>query len=131
MIEVILDHLASQSDVDALGVEVRSHGRASTDICVLQGGELIGIEAKLSDWKRAVAQAYLNRHCVDRSYIAVWSDVVSLALCNAAEQYQIGVLGVDLLSLDLVLAAPLSSPSVRLRCHMVDRIASGKAVVHP
>ena len=57
-----------------VATEVRSHGTARTDIAVICESELIAIEVKRLDWRRVVGQAFLNRLCADRSYVAVWGE---------------------------------------------------------
>ena len=52
-------------------VEVRCHDQASMDILVRTPTTLIGVEAKLSNWGRVLAQAYLHRYCVDYVYVAI------------------------------------------------------------
>lgn len=75
--------------------EVRSHGRARIDLLLWDGECLIGIEAKLRDWNKAIGQAALNRQCVDRSYVAMCSQNVTTTLLAEAARFGLGVMSVD------------------------------------
>ncbi len=107
----------------ALAFEVPSHGRARTDVVVAIGGELLGIEAKIGRWRRAVGQAILNRYCVERSYVAMWRLAIRPHLLEEAEFYGLGVIAVDSRRIEVVLAADLSVPDPAVR----RRIASAFA----
>ena len=126
--------LARQWPVRAVGTEVRSHGRCRTDLCALisQGARgpdqlLIGIEAKLTDWARAVGQAALNRYAVDLAYVAMPAGRTPEALWLEAARHGVGVFAVGRRSLEIVLAAGLSKPDSTLRA----RIASQLRPVRP
>lgn len=103
-------------------VEVRSHGRASIDACLHSDGLLIGFEAKLADWKRAIAQAYLNTYCVDQSYVVMWHDRMTRALVSEAVAYGVGVLAVHPDRIEVMEAAQSGSPRPELRSALVARI---------
>src|SRR5437879_951398 len=64
--------------------EVSAHGRSRTDICVFVDGQLIAIEAKLSNRRRAIGQAFFNRYYADQSYIAVLERHITHALTEDA-----------------------------------------------
>jgi hypothetical protein len=85
------------------------------DLLVFDGVDLVGIEAKLSDWRRALAQAVLNRYCVDRSYVALWASKVSPEVVEAAMSFGVGVLSVNDERVDVSHEAPRSSPTGALR----------------
>ena len=53
---------------------------------------LIGIEYKLSDWKRAIWQTRGHRLVFDYLYILLPFRKISIALCKEARKYGIGVL---------------------------------------
>jgi hypothetical protein len=120
LVGMILQHLLAGDHLPA--AEVRSHGRASTDVCYLNAGELIGIEAKLADWRRAVGQAFLNRQCVDRSYVALWHEGVRDAVLEEAMRYGVGVIGVREDSLLWMAEAPVSAPDPIVRSSMLESI---------
>src|SRR5262245_135661 len=79
LVRSMLRRLNAEWPIRACAVEVRSHGRSRADVCVRIrdiyasfGSDLIvGIEAKLSDWRRALRQAVLNQCAVDGSFIAM------------------------------------------------------------
>lgn len=126
--------LARRWPVRAVGTEVRSHGRCRTDLCALIGNGgyrsdqiLIGIEAKLSDWGRAVGQAALNRYAVDLAYVAMPAGRTPAALLIEAARHGVGVLAVGRRSLDVVTTAALSEPDPTLHA----RIASQLQRVRP
>jgi hypothetical protein len=98
-----------------LAREVRSHGSARADLCLLRAGELISIEAKLLDGHRAIGQALLNTYFADRSYIAVWHQVVTRSLISTALQWGVGVLAVERSKLSVASVAPVARPNVDLR----------------
>lgn len=82
-----------------LGREVRSHGRARIDLVLEVSGEtgplLIAIEAKLTDARRAVHQAILNRFVAELSYVAMPSAAVTPFALHFAAVNGIGVIAVD------------------------------------
>lgn len=121
--------LARKWLVRALGTEVRSHGRCRTDLCALISESrrtpdqlLIGIEAKLTDWARAVGQAALNRYAVDLAYIAMPAGRTPDALLVEAARHGVGVLAVGRRSLDVVLAAALSQPDMTLHARIASQL---------
>ena len=75
--------------------EVACHGQAHMDILVDAGSELIAVEAKLSHWSRVLAQAYLHRYCVDRTYVAIPEGMVTDSRLREAEHLDVGVLAVS------------------------------------
>ena len=109
-------------------VEVRSHGTARTDIVVLLGAEVIGIEVKVAAWKRGLAQAAFNRFCVDRSYIALWTaGEIKETIIAEASRLGVGVIAVSEATIRVVLDAPLASPTPCIRRRMSERVLSGSA----
>ncbi len=95
--------------------EVRSHGSARTDLCILNGSELVAVEAKLSHWRRAIAQASLNRCYADRSFIALHSGVISAQVLLEAQRWQIGVIAVADDHVVIRANAPRAQPDLQLR----------------
>lgn len=103
--------------------EVRTHGRARADLCLLRGGELISIEAKLLDAHRAIGQALLNTCFADRSYIAVWHQSVTPHLISAAMRWEVGVLAVGRGVVTIAVPAPRTQPNRALRDRVVRAVA--------
>ena len=105
--------------------EFPSHGTSRTDVAVFTNGELLAIEVKRLDWRRAVYQAYLNRLCFDRSYIALWHTRVSSVIAREAEKWGVGVIGVSPASLEIAVPAGICDPDPVVRSRMVERIRRG------
>jgi hypothetical protein len=110
-----------------VALEIKSHGRARTDVLVLQDKEVLGVEVKVSDWKRALAQAVLNRYCFDRSYIALWSTAISDTVIAEAENHGVGVIAVAEDSVRIVSEAPRSYPLSSIREKIVTQAFGGGA----
>lgn len=104
-----------------LRTEVRSHGRARADLVLYNGRDVTIVEAKLSDWKRAVAQATLNLYCADRSYIALWVSAVTDEVVAEARRHQLGVLSVSADTVSVAMKAPPSQPIPDLRRGLIAR----------
>ncbi len=102
--------------------EVSTHGRSRTDVCVLAGDLLIAIEAKLSNRRRAIGQAVLNRYYADRSYIAVLDRHITVELTNEARHWELGILTVSRTGVAIALPAPISSPDAQLRARVIGSV---------
>jgi hypothetical protein len=102
--------------------EVGAHGRSRTDICVFAGGQLIAIEAKLSNRRRAIGQAFFNRYYADQSYIAVLDRHITDELTESARQWELGILAVSLKGAIIALPAPTSTPDVDLRARVIGSV---------
>src|SRR5262245_60477236 len=75
-------------------LEVPTHGRAHADILLFDGSTLVAVEAKLSDWKRGVAQAALNTLVANRSYLAIPQSGARKEVLEEAHRHGVGVIGV-------------------------------------
>ncbi|WP_415907011.1 hypothetical protein [Oleiharenicola sp. Vm1] len=64
------------------------------DVLALSGAELWAIEAKLSDWRRAVQQAFINLPASDRSFIAIWEPNVGRVDLAVLDHYSVGLISV-------------------------------------
>lgn len=135
---VLVDHLARQMRAQwplrAAGFEVKSHGRARTDVCVTvrdlhdsSPDVLVGVEAKLASWQRALRQAVLNRFSVDLSMIALPAYKVSNAVIEACWDQGVGLLAVDQKWLRVVVPATLASPDAALRQKALNQLTSMRA----
>lgn len=133
LVDAIARLFRRQWPVRALALEVRSHGRCRTDASMLVGGPhgaprlLVGIEAKLADRARAVAQAAMNRYCVDASFVAMPAGRVTDVLLADAARHGVGVLAVSARRLDVALPALTGSPDPALR----DRVLTQLDAVRP
>jgi hypothetical protein len=133
LVEDLVRLLRARWPVRALGAEVRSHGRCRTDVCALLRDAgvaepvLVGVEAKLSDWSRAVAQAAMNRYAVDVSYVAMPVTRTSGGLLEEAARHGVGVLSVGPRRLEVALPATVNTPDPVLR----ERVLAQLALIHP
>lgn len=127
--------LSSRWAVRARGWEVRSHGRSRTDLACLvrdigaaeTDPLLIGIEAKLSAWPRAVGQASLNRYAFDLTFIAVPVTLGAEGLLPTAAQHGVGVLGVARGTLSVLLPAKRREPDPYLRARIAAQLVAVRA----
>jgi hypothetical protein len=135
---VLVDHLArrmrAQWPLRAVGFEVKSHGRARTDVCVTVRDRhdsspdvLVGVEAKLASWQRALRQAVLNRFSVDLSMIALPAYKVTDAAIKACWDQGVGLLAVDQKWLHIVVPATRANPDAALRQKTLDQLTSMRA----
>lgn len=116
--------------VSAMGFEVRSHGRCRTDLCLRTSAQandgspniIIGIEAKMTNWRRALQQAILNRHAVHVSMVAVPSQRGSAELVCLAREYGVGVLAVTKTSLTILSFGVVGAPDAILLRKMNEQL---------
>lgn len=135
LVTAIAHRLRNDWPIRAIGLEVRSHGRARTDICVrirdlheaLGNDLIVGIEVKLTDWSRALGQAALNRYAADASMIAMPVNRLNETILQAAEGYGIGVLALGPRAVEVVVAATPSYPDATLRARMSAQLISVRA----
>ena len=100
-------------------VEVRCHDQASMDVLVHTPSALVAVEAKLSDWARVVAQAYLHRYCVDYVYVAIPADRVTGVRLKEAARFGLGVIAVDGVYANIEKEAARARPAKRIRQRLV------------
>ena len=75
-------------------VEVRCHDQATMDLAVNTVDGMIAVEAKLTAWRRVLAQAWLHQYCADYCYIAMPADAIPDAAVAEARQHGLGVVAV-------------------------------------
>ena len=85
------------------------------DLCVKTPRLLIAIEAKLYDWRRALAQAYGHRLGFDRSYVALPDILLKPHIVEEAFCFDIGVIRVAQGRCTIVRRAPSLRPYGVLR----------------
>lgn len=107
----------------ATGIEVPSHGRARADIALRVGDEVWAIEAKMSDWRKAIGQAVLNRYCFDRCYIALGMTKVTDHVRAEAAKWGVGVIGLQTGRASVVVEAEIGDPDEGLRGAVMERLA--------
>ena len=125
MVNHILRHIVDLEpgvgSIKRVAREIRTHGRSRGDVLLL-ADDLVAIEAKLSDWKRALGQAALNLTVVDRSYVAMWSGHVPPSLLVSAEEHGIGVVEVSSDGLQIVVRSIAGTPDPTARCIVLQRL---------
>src|SRR5207249_2550505 len=116
MVRILVEQLAVLfGEPTVICEEVRSHGRSSADVCALIDDSLVALEAKRTDWQRALGQAALNKHVVDRSYIALWAGRIPAAATIAAAEHGVGIVSVHPDGLSLVVPAQPAHPDTAVR----------------
>ena len=95
--------------------EVHCHDQAHMDILVRTPDKLIAVEAKLSHWNRLIAQAYLNRYCVDYVYVAVPTNIVTARRLEEAVRFGIGVIEICNGSTQILQEPAQAQPATRIR----------------
>jgi hypothetical protein len=131
----MLRRLNTEWPIRASAVEVRSHGRCRADVCVrirdvyapLGSDLVVSIEAKLSDWQRALRQAVLNQCAVDASFVAMPISRINDSLLDHAQNRGVGILALCGRRLNIVLPAAVSSPDSVLRRRVEVQLIPTKA----
>ncbi len=126
LVERLIAGLPS-GDVESVALEVRSHGRARTDVVLMFCGEVIAIEAKVTDWRRALGQAVLNQYCADRSYVALYDKNLSDAVLEAALGFGVGVIAIGESHCRVVGNARRNAPIASLRRKLLTSLAGIEA----
>jgi hypothetical protein len=113
---------------DSLTLLEAPAGQRHIDVVLLGvSGDVVAVELKLGDWKRALSQASLNQLWADLSYIVIpQSRESAISACEVARSYGVGVVevGVDTASVRVVaVASRLVDPSRRSR--LLELVASG------
>lgn len=134
LVDQLARRMRAQWPLRAVGFEVKSHGRARTDVCVAvrnlhdsSPDVVVGVEAKLASWQRALRQAVLNRFCVDLSMIALPAHRVTDALIDACWGEGVGVLAVEQKWLHVVVAATPATPDQALRQKTLAQLTATRA----
>ena len=102
--------------------ELKSHGRARTDIALLVDSDLVAVEAKLHDWHRGIAQAALNRIWFDRSYVALWFETITGQVESEARRHGVGLIAIHEEGIVVHRRAPRSRPSRFMRRHVMQNL---------
>jgi len=72
-----------------------SSSRKRIDIVTLRNQKLVSIEVKISNWKKALQQAYTNLYVADYSYVALWHKTIPNVDTSLFENLGIGILEVN------------------------------------
>lgn len=130
LVTAIVRSLKADWPIRAIGTEIRAHGRHKTDVvALLADGDIevvCGIEAKLTDWRSALAQAFLNTFAYDLSYVALPADRVRLVTESEARNLGIGIMAVTTRGIDVALPAARCKPDMYVKA----RAATALTQVH-
>ena len=69
--------------------------RKRIDLVTIKKQRLISIEVKISDWKKALQQAYANLYVFDYSYVALWHKTIPNVDTVIFKNLGIGILEVN------------------------------------
>lgn len=104
--------------------EVRCHGQACMDLLIQADEDLIAVEAKLSHWDRLLAQAYLHRYCVDRTYAAIPAAMLTEDRLHEAAKLQVGVIVASGYDVSVAIEADRTVPCVEIRNRLANIASS-------
>ena len=72
-----------------------SHSRRTIDLVTTDRDRTISVEVKVSNWRKAMQQAYANLYVTDYSYMALWHKAADRADKVLCKKLGIGILRVD------------------------------------
>ncbi len=92
LVDVLVQHLREQH---ATGREI-GHYERRIDVVTIRSdtNELWAIEAKTSNWVRALSQAIVNLTAAERSYIAIYSHHAHRVALGILDEHGIGLIAV-------------------------------------
>jgi hypothetical protein len=125
LVRIIVEHRNIFGPIGVHAIEVRSHGTSRLDIALLADKKLIGIEAKLANWGKAIAQATCNKYCVDESFIGIWEGKYLNDACKTAKRFGIGVLAIGPRGVWIASAPRLQHPDASLRSNVIAQLSKG------
>lgn len=79
------------SQMSRASTEIRWHQK-SVDLGFISDDGLVVVELKVSDWRRAIRQAFVNRWVAESSWVALWHDCVTAGAVEAAREAGVGLL---------------------------------------
>jgi hypothetical protein len=107
----LVEHLNCLVDADVIKAAAKSFSLAPPWRLILP--EIITVEVKVNNWRRAVEQASRNRIFTHRSYVALPSSVAERVKGNTVfKQQRLGLLAVDGDQVNVIKRAPLHRPLV-------------------
>jgi hypothetical protein len=81
---------------------------------------VIAVELKVSKWRKAVDQAYVNRWACETSWVGLWHECITRETCTYARDAGVGLLAVTSNTVyPLIYAAPSPRPE------LADRLGRG------
>lgn len=92
LVDVLVCYLRKQH---ATGREIKHYERR-IDVATIRSdtNQLWAIEAKTTDWSRALSQAIVNMAAAERSYIAMYSKHAHRVPVSVLEKYGIGLIAI-------------------------------------
>ena len=92
LVDVLVCHLREQH---ATGREI-GHYERRIDVATIRSdtNELWAIEAKTTDWSRALSQAIVNMAAAERSYIAIYSKHTHRVPLGLLDEHGVGLIAV-------------------------------------
>jgi hypothetical protein len=79
------------SQMSRASTEVRWHQKR-LDLGLVSGADLLVVELKVADWRRAIRQAHVNRWIARESWVALWHETATEASFAAASELGVGLL---------------------------------------
>lgn len=89
LVKIVVNYLREENY--SIWLEVPNMGQ-SVDIVATKNGDLIFIEAKISNWKRALAQCKGHEIVADYIYVAISSVYLSDEFINASKKLGYGII---------------------------------------
>ena len=80
------------SQMSPAAAEVPWHEKRIDLVVAPTGGLTLAFELKVSDWGRAISQAYVNRWVADQSWVVVWHSRVTPRSADAAQDAGVGLM---------------------------------------
>jgi hypothetical protein len=131
LVEVVAGHVAAtpprlRGQLQASGHIVRGIGELALAPALLDAYlEIIAIEVKLDDWRRADAQAERYRTYADRAYVALPAERITPAVRAFYERGAVGLIAVGAPS-EIVVAARIDIPAEAWRRVLVSEVLSAR-----
>jgi hypothetical protein len=79
------------SQMSPASTEIRWHQKR-LDLALIGAEGLVAIELKVTDWRRAIRQAHVNRWVAKESWVALWHEAANNSAFNAAGDLGVGLL---------------------------------------
>ncbi|MCB9895186.1 MAG: hypothetical protein H6839_12100 [Planctomycetes bacterium] len=100
-------------------------GRTDSLALFLRVG-LVAFEAKLTNWRKALQQAYRNTAFADRSFVVLPERTAQLAMTHQEDflSRHVGIISVSRTSFNVLLEAPAAAPvRAGVRSNAISRLA--------
>lgn len=107
--------------------EVRFFGRSIDVVFQSPDGELIAVELKVHNWRRAIQQAMVHPLYADRTYIAVWHGVLHRIDQDLLNDLEIGLISLDGSAKEIKPAPRSSILNWRLKSQLQLSVSRGRA----